>query len=45
MSNKRIEVDNSGAMLILVVFLLLFLFIGDPDIHDAILGWFQGRCK
>lgn len=37
-----IKVDFSGGMFVLGVFLLIILFWGEPDLHDAILYRLMG---
>jgi hypothetical protein len=44
MSDKNVDVkiDLSGAMFVLGVFVLIILFWGKPDLHDAIIYRLMG---
>jgi hypothetical protein len=39
----KIEHDSALAMLFLVVFLAVVLFIGEPDLHDALIEFLQKK--
>ncbi len=37
MSERNIKVDFSGGIFVLGVFVLIILFWGEPDLHDAMI--------
>jgi hypothetical protein len=41
-SNTSFNVDSSGGMFILGVVLLVILFWGEPDLHDALIHRLMG---
>ena len=44
MSENKISVDSSGGMFVLGVFLLIIMFWGEPDLHDALIySLMEGR--
>ena len=42
MSDKKPTVDLTGATFVLGVFVLIVLFWGEPDIHDALIDNLMG---
>ena len=42
MSERRVKVDFSGGIFLLGVFVLIVLFWGEPDLHDALVHNLMG---
>ena len=42
MSSEGTKIDFSGGMFVLGVFVLIILFIGEPDLHDALIQHLMG---
>jgi len=39
MSDRKINIDFGGLCLVIFFLVLIILFVGEPDLHDAIIKW------